>query len=127
RLGADPASVTVSLATALGTSNHIALAAVARDAGGDPRAVRMRVFDSARYAVSDALEGNADVAAVSAVSAAPELAEGRLRALAVTAPDRLTGLFAAAPTWAELGVDCVIGTWRVVIAPAGITAEQCAF
>ncbi len=127
RLGADPASITVSLATALGTSNHIALAAIARQAGADPRALRIRVFDSARYAVADVLDGNAQVAAVTAVSAAPELAEGRLRALAVTAPERLAGIFSEAPTWGEIGIDCVIGTWRGVIAPAGITAEQCAF
>lgn len=127
RLGADPASVTVSLATALGTSNHIALAAVARQAGGDPNRLSVRVFDSARYAVADALAGNAQVAAVSAVSAVPELGDGRLRALAVTAPERLGSLFAGAPTWAELGIDCVIGTWRGVIAPAGVTAEQRAF
>jgi putative tricarboxylic transport membrane protein len=127
RLGADPASVTVALATALGTSNHIALAAIARQAGGDPRALRIRVFDSARYAVADVLDGHAQVAAVTAVSAAPELADGRLRALAVTAPERLAGAFAAAPTWAELGIDCVIGTWRGVIAPAGLTAAQIAF
>jgi putative tricarboxylic transport membrane protein len=25
------------------------------------------------------------------------------------------------------GIDCVIGTWRGVIAPAGISPEQCAF
>ena len=127
RLGADPASVTVSLATALGTSNHIALAAIARQAGGDPRALSIRVFDSARYAVADVLEGNAQVAAVTSVSAVPELTEGLLRALAVTAPERLTGIFAEAPTWGEADIDCVIGTWRGVIAPAGITAEQCAF
>jgi putative tricarboxylic transport membrane protein len=127
RLGADPASVTVSLATALGTSNHIALAAIARQRGADPNELSIRVFDSARYAVADVLAGNAEVAAVSAVSADPELADGRLRALAVTAPERLGGHFASAPTWAELSIDCVIGTWRGVIAPAGISPEQCAF
>ncbi len=127
RLGADPASVTIALATALGTSNHIACAEIARQAGGEPRALRIRVFDSAREAVADVLAGSAQVAAVTAVSAAPELADGRLRALAVTAPERLGGLFAGAPTWQELGIDCTIGTWRGVIAPAAIGADACAF
>ena len=31
------------------------------------------------------------------------------------------------PTWTELGVDCVIGTWRGVIGAAGITPAQIAF
>ena len=127
RLGRAPGSVTVSLATALGTSNHIALAMIAQHAGGNPRALSVRVFDSARKAVADALAGNAEVAAVSAVSAAPELFDGRLRALAVTAPQRLSALFADAPTWSELGIDCVIGTWRGVIAPPGIGQEACRF
>ena len=127
RLGADPASVTVSLATALGTTNHIALARIALQAGGDVRSLAIRVFDSARYAVEDLVAGNAEVAAVSAVSAAPEIAEGKLRPLAVTSPERLGGLFAAAPTFAELSIDCVEGTWRGVVAPAGLSAAQTAF
>lgn len=127
RLGADPGSVTVSLATALGTTNHIALARVAMQAGGDVRGLAIRVFDSARYAVEDLIRGNAEVAAVSAVSAAPEIEQGKLRPLAVTARERLGGLFAAAPTFAELGIDCVEGTWRGVVAPPGLTAAQVAF
>jgi putative tricarboxylic transport membrane protein len=64
---------------------------------------------------------------VSTVSALPELEQGRLRALALTAPQRLAGMFAHTPTFAELGIDCVIGTWRGVIAPADLTPEQVAF
>jgi putative tricarboxylic transport membrane protein len=127
RLGAAPASVTISLATALGTTNHIASAVITRHAGGDARALRIKVFDSARYAVADVLAGHADVAAVTAVSAAPELEEGKLRTLAVTAPARLTGVFAAAPTWSELGVDCVMGTWRGVVGASALTDAQRAF
>ena len=127
RLGANPSSVTVSLATALGTTNHIALARVALQAGGEVRALAIRVFDSARYAVEDVLAGKAEVAAVSAVSAAPEIAEGKLRPLAVTSPERLGGVFAQAPTFAECSIDCVEGTWRGVVAPAGLSAAQTAF
>jgi putative tricarboxylic transport membrane protein len=126
-LGKDPGALTVSLATALGTSNHIALAAVAAQAGGDPHQLRIRVFDSARQAVADMLAGHSHVAAVSTVSALPELEQGRLRALALTAPQRLAGMFAHTPTFAELGIDCVIGTWRGVIAPADLTPEQVVF
>jgi len=127
RLGADPASVVISLATALGTTNHIASGLVARAGGGDPRKLKINVFESARYAVADALAGKADVAAVSAVSAVPELTDGKLRTLAVTSPERLSGVFASAPTWNELGVDCVMGTWRGVIGAAGMPPAACAF
>jgi putative tricarboxylic transport membrane protein len=120
RLGRDTAGLKVALATARGNINHIALAWVARHAGGSPRALALNVFDSARYAVADVLAGNAEVAAVTAVSAAPELAAGTLRALAVSAPVRLPAPLARVPTWAELGVPCVLGTWRGLIGPPGL-------
>jgi putative tricarboxylic transport membrane protein len=57
----------------------------------------------------------------------PELAAGTLRAIAVSAPARMSGPFAQVPTWGELGIDCVVGTWRGVIGTSGMTAPQIAF
>lgn len=119
--------VTVALSISLGNPNHIALAKIVRHAGGDVRAPTIRVFDSALDAVADALAGNADVAAVTAASVAKELEAGTMRALAVSAPERLTGLFAQTPTWREQSVNCVIGSWRGVTGARGITAAQIAF
>ena len=127
RLGADAGSVTVALSTSLGNPNHIALAKVVRHAGGDVKAPKVRVFDSALDAVADVLAGNADVCAVTAASAAKELDAGTMRALAVSSPNRLDGLYAQAPTWKELGVDCVIGAWRGATGARGLAAEQIAF
>lgn len=120
----NPAAITIAMATARGNTNHMALGQLARHAGADLRALQLHVFDSARYAVADVLEGKAEVAAITAVSAAPELAAGSLRAIAVSSPQRLPELYAQTPTWQELGVDCVIGTWRGVIAARGISAAQ---
>lgn len=127
RLGRDAGALTIALATAIGNTNHMALAQVTRHAGGDVTALRINAFDSALYAVAEVIEGRADVGAITAVSAAKELAAGRVRALAVSAPQRLPRLYAEVPTWTEQGVDCVIGTWRGVIGAGGITAEQIAF
>ena len=123
----DPATLTIAMATARGNTNHMALAQLTRHAGADPRALQLHVFDSARHAVADLLDGKAEAAAITAVSAAPELAAGRLRALAVSAPQRLGDLYAGTPVWKELGVDCVIGTWRGVIGAAGLDAAQIAW
>lgn len=123
----SPADTTIAMATARGNTNHMALGRLVRHAGADPRALNLHVFDSARHAVADLLEGKAEAAAITAVSAAPELAAGRLRALAVSAPRRLDALYAATPTWTELGIDCVIGTWRGVIGAAGLEAGQVAW
>lgn len=127
RLRTAAGTLTVALSTSLGNPNHIALAKVVRRAGGDVRAPRIRVFDSALDAVADVVAGNADVCAVTAASAVQELAAGRMRALAVSAPQRLAGLYGQTPTWVEQSVDCVIGAWRGVTGARGITPPQIAF
>ena len=52
----------------------------------------------------------------------PHIASRRMRAVAVTSDRRLPGV--EAPTLRELGQDVVIGNWRGVCAPTGLTAEQ---
>jgi len=126
-LGRDAGGLTIAMATAIGNTNHMALAQITRHADGNPRALDLHVFDSARHAVADVIAGKAALAAITAVSAAPELETGQLRALAVSSPQRLPALYADTPTWKELGVDCVIGTWRGVIGARGLTNEQKTF
>jgi putative tricarboxylic transport membrane protein len=127
RLGMEPGSVTVALSTALGNPNHIALAKVIRHAGGDITAPQIRVFDSALDALADVMDGNAEVAAITAASPVTELAAGTVRALAISALARLSGLYEQTPTWLEQSVDCVIGAWRGVTGARGLTAAQIAF
>lgn len=127
RFATGAASVTVALSTSLGNPNHIALAKVVRHAGGDVKAPKIRVFDSALDAVADVVAGNADVGAITAASPVNELAAGTLRALAVSAPRRLPGLYEQTPTWTEQSVDCVIGAWRGVTGARGLAPEVVAF
>lgn len=127
RFAARPGSVAVALSTSLGNPNHIALARIVRHAGGDVKAPKIRVFDSALDAVADVAAGNADVCAVTAASAVKEIAAGTMRALAVSAPQRLEGLYAQTPTWLEQSANCVIGAWRGVTGARGITPDQVAF
>lgn len=127
RLARDTARCRIALATAIGNINHMALAQVTAHAGGDVRALKLNVFDSALYAVADVIEKRAEVAAITAVSAAAAIAAGQVRAFAVSAPQRLPRLYADVPTWSKLGVNCVIGTWRGVIGAAGLAPAQIAF
>jgi putative tricarboxylic transport membrane protein len=127
RFATRAASVTVALSTSLGNPNHIALAKVVRRAGGDVKAPSIRVFDSALDAVADVVAGNADICAVTAASAVKEITAGTMRALAVSAPQRLAGLYAQTPTWLEQSVDCVIGAWRGVSGARGLTPAQVAY
>jgi len=126
-LGRDAGGLTIAMATAIGNTNHMALAQITRHAGGNSQALDLHVFDSARHAAADVMAGRAVVAAITAVSAAPELEAGSLRALAVSSSQRLPALYADVPTWKELGVDCEIGTWRGVIGARGLSDEQKTF
>lgn len=127
RFAKAPSDVTVALSTSLGNSNHVALAKVVRHAGADTRAPKIRVFDTALDAVADVVAGNADVGAITAASSVPEIEAGRLRTVGISSPARLPGCYAPAATWKEQGVDCVIGSWRGVSGPPGMSAEQVAF
>jgi putative tricarboxylic transport membrane protein len=127
QLGNDPGGIRIAFATAIGNMNHMALAKITRQAGGDVTALRTEVFDSARYAVAHVVKGHADLAVITATSAVPELEAGTLAAIAVSAPARMSGPFAQVPTWGDLSIDCVVGTWRGVIGTRGMTAPQTAF
>ena len=113
-----------AFATAVGNVNHIALARLAAHGGGDATSLRTRVFDSAPKAVTDLIIGNSDLAVVSAASVVNEVEKGLVRLVAVSSPVRLGGSLRLAATWDEMGVPCTIGTWRGVVAPRGLTAEQ---
>ena len=52
---------------------------------------------------------------------------GKLRPLAVSAPQRLGGVFATVPTWKEQGVNAVSSSWRGLMGPRGMTPEQIAY
>jgi putative tricarboxylic transport membrane protein len=126
-LARAPGSLTVAVATSVGNPNHIALARVTRHIGGDVKSLKVRAFDSARDAIADVVAGGCEIAAISATSALPELAEGKLRALAVTAPDRLAPPFADTPTWVEQDIDCVVNAWRGVDGARDLSPAQIAF
>ena len=127
RLAENAGAVKIALSTSLGNSNHVAVAKVIRHAGGDTKAPIIRVFDTALDAVADVVAGNVDVGAITAASAVPELEAARLRTIGISSPTRLGGPYAAAPTWDEQGVDCVIGSWRGASGPPGLDNAQIAF
>jgi putative tricarboxylic transport membrane protein len=127
RLRQDPANITVALSTSRGNPNHVAFAKLTRQAGGDINAPNLRVFDTALDAVADVIACHADLCAVTAASVLAELNAGRVRLLAISAPARLPDPLAATPVWNEQSADCVIGAWRGVTGPAGLTPAQVAF
>ena len=68
-------------------------------------------------AMPDILSGALDIAIMDAVSMAPHIASGRLRALAITGTQR-SAAFPAVPTLSEAGVPFETVGWHAAFAPA---------
>lgn len=123
----DPGALEAAIATAVGTTNHIALGRLVQHLGGDPKRLALRVFESALHAVADVADGHAAAGVVSAVSAVKALEAGTLRALAVSAPARMSGAYAGVPTWTEQAVPCSLGQWRGIVGAPGIGGGEIAY
>lgn len=126
RLKKDPKSVTIGFAS-IGSSGHIAAGLLNKAIGGTAKALKVVSFKGGAESITNLLGGHIDLAATVASVAAPHVATGRLRVVAVAAPRRLSGSLAAVPTWKEQGVDVVVGRWRAIMGPKGMSAAQIAY
>ena len=127
RLKKDPAAHSVAVATSLGNANHQAVASAMKAAGIDPRKAKNVIFNSGGAAITALLGGHVDMVPVSLGVLAGELPSGRIRIIALTAPQRVTGPFAHVPTWREQGADAVVSVWRGAFGAKGLTAAQVAY
>lgn len=109
-----------------GGLDHMVAALLAREAGIDPAEIQYSAYAGG---------GELTIGLLSTAPGTPNiglsgynefrdlLIDGRLRALAVVAPERLEGL--DAPTMAEAGYPAVdLVNWRGLVAPAGISEEE---
>lgn len=127
RLKSDSASVSVAVGSSLGSTNHIAMALLARAAGGDAKKLKTVVFQGGGEAITALLGGHIDVNSSAANNVVPHKEAGKLRVLGVAAPRRLGGVLADVPTWKEQGVDALVTNWRMVAGPRGMSAVQIAY
>jgi putative tricarboxylic transport membrane protein len=127
RLKADPGSLSVAVGTAFGGSGHIGLALATKSGGGDPKKLKAVVFPAVSQGLAALYGGHIDLIANPHSSFAAPLKEGRLRVLAVAAPQRVGGEFASVPTWKELGVDSAVEAFRAIAGPRGMGAAQVAY
>ena len=126
-LKADAGSISTSMASGAGNHNHLALAGVTRQVGSDVKKLKVVAYPSGGQAMTAMLGGHVDLVVAPAPTLLPQLQQGLLRMIAVTAPKRLGGALATVPTWREQGVNTVVSNWRVILAPRGVTAEQTAY
>ncbi len=127
RLLKDPGSVVIGVSTSIGGANHLSAALALQRAGVDPRRVRFVAFKGSADSVTALLGGHVDAVATAASAVVPLVRSGQLRAIAVSAPQRLGGALAAVPTWAEQGIKGTMTNFRAVIAPRGTEAAAVKF
>jgi len=123
----DPNSVATGFATTLGSHNHVAAGLLVKALGGNARDLKAVAFKGSAEAITALLGGHIELVTTAAGNAAPHVAAGRMRVVAVGAPKRLGGALSTVPTWREQGVDVVIGGWRAIMGPKGLTPAQIAY
>jgi putative tricarboxylic transport membrane protein len=119
-----PDSVTFAFGTSAGNANHIGIALALKAAGVDPTKIKTVVFKASIEATGALMGGHVDVVATPMSTYIPVLGTGKIRIVAVAAPQRVGGRFADVPTWREQGNNTVMPSFRMIIAAKGLTAPQ---
>jgi putative tricarboxylic transport membrane protein len=123
----DPAAHAVAIGTTIGNASHSSFAHAMKTAGVDVKRLRSVAFNSGGEGVSAVMGGHVDAMAGSVSTVIAHVRSGKLRALAIGAPQRWQGELASVPTWKELGVDSAQDLWRGLAGPPGFTPAQTAF
>lgn len=105
-----------------GSTEHVAAAMLAREAGVDASKINYVAFRGGGEAVAAILGGNVTVGGSGYSEFQQYIEAGKMTPIAVTSGARLKGL--NIPTLKEIGYNVEIGNWRGVYAAAGITPAQ---
>lgn len=105
-----------------GSTEHIAAAMIAQKVGADPSKINYVAFRGGGEATAAILGGNVTIGGSGYSEFAPYIADGKMKAIAVTSAQRLPGI--NVPTLKEQGIDVEIGNWRGVYGAPGITPAQ---
>ncbi len=128
QIKADPTSISIAGGSAVGGWDHLKVLIAARAAGiEDVRQIKYVAFDGGGEAVTQLLAGSVQAFTGDASEAKGFVDSGDIKVLAVLAPERLDGDFAAFPTAREQGVDAVGANWRGFYAPGGMSDEAYAY
>jgi len=127
RLRKDPGSQRIGVATSIGNHIHIGTAKALGAAGVDVRKLVVAPFKSSAESMVSLVGGHLDVVAATTPNVIALKKAGKIRVLAVSAGERLGGLFADVPTWKEQGIDSTFSSSMGIVAPKGISEEQVRF
>jgi putative tricarboxylic transport membrane protein len=119
---AKPKGVSVG-GTGIGNNDHVHVANIEKLTGAQYNYIP---FDSGGQVMTNLLGGKVDSAMANPSEAFEQMRAGRVRALGVTSPQRLSDL-KDVPTLREQGVDYVVAQFRGVGGPKGIPADVVAY
>ena len=117
KLKANPTSVSWAGGGA-GGADHILAGLIAKAGGVDPAKVNYIAHDGGGQALATILGGHVTLGVNGLQEMMPQVRSGKLRALAVSSPERLPGI--DVPTLKEQGVDVSLVNWRGLMAPPGL-------
>jgi putative tricarboxylic transport membrane protein len=127
QLKKDPQSLSIAIGVALGATNHLTVALLAKAMGVDARRLKMVVTHTNSQAVTSVMGGHIDIGSLSAGAAITAAQQGQLRIIGITSEKRGDGPLANVPTWKEQGVDVVFANVRLLLGPKGMSAAQVAY
>jgi len=120
----DPKSVSVAGGSAVGGWDHLKVLMAAKKAGiSDVRTIKYVAFDGGGEAVTQLLAGKVQAFTGDASEAKGFVDAGKIKILAVLAPERLSGDFASFPTAKEQGVDVIGANWRGFYVPGKMSDD----
>ncbi len=122
---ADPSGLVVGGGSSPGGPDHLFPMQLAAAVDVDAAEVRYVPYDGGGPLTSALLGNKIQVGFSGLGEFEGQIAAGKLRVLAVSGAERLTGdSVKDAPTLTESGIDLVFTNWRGVLAPPGISTER---
>lgn len=122
-----PDAVSFGISTSLGGANHTTLITPLRVGGVDIKRMKTVVFPGGAATTTAVLGGHVDVVNTGLGNMVAHLRTGKLRTLAISSPKRMWGDFASVPTWRDQGIPADSSSWRGLMGPKGMSAEQVAY
>lgn len=118
----NPRSLKVAGGSVRGSTDHFIFARAIELAGGNPRRVVYIPYDGGGKAMAGILSGETQVLSTGMSEAIAMSRAGKVRIIAITAPERLPEVPEIA-TLKEQGHDLVFANWRGFFAVKGLSAE----
>jgi putative tricarboxylic transport membrane protein len=126
KLKGNPSAVSFGVGT-VPSNDQMNILRPAMAQGIAAKQIRIVTFKSGGDLMIQLLGGHVDVISTGLSEAIEQAKAGKVRLIAVSAPNALPGEWSGVPTWKSLGVDVTILHWRGLFAPPGIPAEAVKF